>query len=220
MLHHQDKNRGTLIKSVTIAGEEDVLPVKRILTFSNSDGEKQVWPDAPIHLRIESNYDTSFNVKKEDGAVYGHPVIDPDSDEYLPLEVTVTPYPANSGWALEGEDFDLGEDEGKIYYGTQVLSFDVPKPSVIGYHLHLITVSPEHGNVAEPVTLSFWSVKFSESKLVPAHWWSFDDSDFSDKAGGVPLVKQTANGTTIFTDGVTKKGLQASYIVDGDAPNS
>lgn len=220
MLHHQDKNRGTLIKSVTIAGGEDVLPVKRILTFSNSDGEKQVWPDAPIHLRIESNYDTSFNVKKEDGAVYGHPVIDPDSDEYLPLEVTVTPYPANSGWALEGEDFDLGEDEGKIYYGTQVLSFDVPKPSVIGYHLHLITVSPEHGNVAEPVTLSFWSVKFSESKLVPAHWWSFDDSDFSDKAGGVPLVKQTASGTTIFTDGVTKKGLQASYIVDGDAPNS
>ena len=219
MLHHLDKRRGTLLSKVFLSGSGADLPVKKILTWTAADGEKPVWPEPATHLRMESNYDAAANVKLEDGAVYGHPVVNPEADDYVPLEVTVTPHPANSGWKLSAENFDLGAEAGATHYGPATLTFEVPKPDVIGHHLHRITVRPEYGD-AEPVTLSFWSVRFSESKLAPVHWWSFDGSDFTDKAGGITLVQENATATPVFTDGVTKKAFQASYVAGGANPNS
>ena len=163
MLHHLDKHRGTLLSKVFLSGSGADLPVKKILTWTAADGEKPVWPEPATHLRMESNYDASANVKLEDGAVYGHPVVNPEADDYVPLEVTVTPHPANSGWKLSAENFDLGAEAGAVHYGPATLTFEVPKPETVGYHLHRITVLPEYGE-AEPVVLGFWSVKFSESK--------------------------------------------------------
>ncbi len=218
MLHHLDKRRGTLLSKVFLSGSGSDLPVKKILTWTEASGEKPVWPEGATHLRIESNYDASKNVRKEDGAVYAHPMINPEADDYVPLELTVTPHPANSGWKLSAENFDLGAEAGAVHYGPATLAFEVPRPETIGYHLHRITVSPEYGET-EPVALSFWSVRYSESSLAPAHWWSFDECDFADKSGGVPLVQTNATAAPLFIDGVTKKAFQGSYVADGDNPN-
>ena len=64
-----------------------------------------------------------------------------------------------------------------------------------------------------------WSVKFSESKLAPTHWWSFDESDFTDKASGIALVQENATAAPLFIDGVTKKAFQVSYVAEGENPN-
>ena len=80
MLHHLDKHRGTLLSKVFLSGSGADLPVEKILTWTAADGEKPVWPEPATHLRIESNYDASKNVRKEDGAVYAHPVVNPEAE--------------------------------------------------------------------------------------------------------------------------------------------
>ena len=221
MLHHLDKRRGTLLSKVFLSGSGTDLPVKKILTWNGANGEKPVWPEPATHLRIESNYDASKNIRKEDGAVYAHPVINPEADDYVPLELTITPHPANSGWKLSAENFDLGAEADAVHYGPATLAFEIPRPETIGYHLHRITVRPEYGE-AEPVVLGFWSVKFSESKLAPTHWWSFDESDFADKAGGTALVRTNATAAPVFIDGkkaaavVAKNSKSITYGMTGE----
>jgi hypothetical protein len=219
MLQHLDKQRGTGIKNLLLANDANETTVKKVLSYTSAEGEKQLWPNAPTHLRIESNYDDSTAVRIENGKIYGHPVIDPGSDLYKPLEITVTPFPINSAWTLEAENFDLGQHAGKMFHGKQTVTFDVSVPSVVGHFLHRISAVPNAGE-AERAVFSFWSVKFSESALIPKHWWSFDDETLADQVGNMPLVKETTEGTTTYTDGVRRKALQAIYVNGATEPNT
>ncbi|MDD3155841.1 MAG: hypothetical protein PHS41_13360, partial [Victivallaceae bacterium] len=124
MLHHLDQHRGTLLAEMFLSASGTKLPVEKILTWTTADGEKQVWPEPATYLRMESNYDTSASVRLEDGAVYGYPIINPEADNYVPLAVTITPHPANSGWKLEAENFDLGAEADTVHYGPATLNFE------------------------------------------------------------------------------------------------
>lgn len=218
MLQHLDKNRGIFLKTIKLATTNSNVNVKKVLTYNTTDGEAQVYPEPATHLRVESNYDTSINTKTEEGKAYGHPVITPAASDYEALTLTITPFPANSGWKLVSNNFTLSESESAVHYGVGTITLQIPNPATIGYHLHQIQVTPEFGTT-EPVTFSFYSAKHSESQLTPTHWWSFDDETLVDKVAGTALVQLNETASPLYVDGALKKALQAVYLAGGDSPN-
>lgn len=233
-LHHADDHHGSLINMVKIQEGGAETDIKKVFVWE--DGmTTEVYPNAASHLRIMSNYDDTSNVKAlRSGDPYGVPVINPLHSTYKDLEVTIIPYPVNSGWVIRSTEslsdlrytaFDLGEHEGRVYYGPQVLKFTVPEPAIAGYYLHGITVFPLSGNNVEPETFSFYSVKYATSGLEPIMWYSFDDRDFADKGGGgeegaADLVQVNNTKEPLFNaDGVTGYALQAVYQPNQKNPN-
>lgn len=233
-LHHADAQHGSLINDVRLHDINGVSDIKKVYIWE--DGVlTEVFPNASTNLRIMSNYDDTSNVKAlRSGDPYGIPVINPLHATYRDLEITVIPYPPNAGWTLHSAedledlvytDFDLGEYEGKTFYGTQVFKFNVPEPESPGYYLHGITVKPLVENTVEPETFNFYSVKYATSGLEPIMWYSFDDNNLADKGGigeegAADLVQVNHTKDPLFNaDGVTGAALQAVYQPNQNNPN-
>ena len=233
-LHHADANHGSLINDVRLHDSSGVSDIKKVYIWE--DGElTEVFPNASTNLRIMSNYDDTSNVKAlRSGDPYGIPVINPLHATYRDLEITVIPYPPNAGWTLHSAEnledlvytnFDLGEYEGKTFYGTKVFKFNVPEPTSPGHYLHGITVKPLVENTVEPETFNFYSVKYATSGLEPIMWYSFDDNNLADKGGigeegAADLVQVNHTKDPLFNaDGVTGAALQAVYQPNQNNPN-
>ena len=233
-LHHADAHHGSLINDVRLQDANGESNIKKVYIWE--DGVlTEVFPNASTNLRIMSNYDDTSNVKAlRSGDPYGIPVINPLHATYRDLEITVVPYPPNAGWTLHSAenledlvytDFDLGEYEGKTFYGTKVFKFSVPEPASPGYYLHGITVKPLIENTVEPETFNFYSVKYATSGLEPIMWYSFDDNNLADKGGvgeegAADLVQVNHTKAPLFnSEGVTGAALQAVYQPNQANPN-
>jgi endoglucanase len=207
MIRKSDKDSTTFFKDIFVDASGTEVAVTKIIHRDTDGTEQEVYPQGAIKLRITSNYDTASK-RSVDGDQYGAPTLNPLSETYVPLEVTVTPYPSNSGWKLTSSDFDLGDEEGQVHYGEATIALTVAIPDEVGYTLYSINAVPLRGDL-DSETFKFWAVKYSDSALDADYSWDFD-SDLIDSVTGLTLVNTNGYAATYKT-GYTDKSLAGVY---------
>ena len=220
MITLTDAHSATFPRTISVKQDGTFIPVVKVLRYDAGTTE-EIYPPGATTLRIETNYDGSSAVQAVDGEQYPVPLINPLSESYVDLEVTVTPYPENAGWSLSSSlSFDLGIHTGVVYYGTQTLSFPVAAPSEPGMVEHHISAVPLSGGNGA-VTAKFVAIKYSESTTVYNHDYRLNQS-LIDRQEGPSLVNvnAAANGGYVatYTDGQAEgeKALRGWY--DGALP--
>lgn len=218
MIRLTDKNSQSAIKEINVVKDGIVTPIKKVLVYKVNEGTTdEIYPDSCRNIRIETNYDPlTVSERPVPGQQYPAHVINPAAEGFIPLTITVTPYPPNSGWFIESPtNFNLGVHANKTYYGVQTLNIVIDAPSTVGFNYHEIHATSLKGNNEGRGSniYRFYVVKYSDSVINYNYDWRFNDS-LLDNVTGLELVNVNAaqnNFVATYVPTFSDKGIKAVY---------